>query len=56
MCTDAASLKPENVLVDGQGYITLTDFGLYKMGIKGHREAKSLCGTAEYLAPEMLKG
>jgi len=48
------SLKPENVLVDGQGYIKLTDFGLSKMGIAGHREAKSLCGTAEYLSPEML--
>ena len=50
----ASSLKPENVLVDGAGYIKLTDFGLSKMGIAGHREAKSLCGTAEYLSPEML--
>jgi serine/threonine protein kinase len=41
------------VLVDGAGYIKLTDFGLSKMGIAGHREAKSLCGTAEYLSPEM---
>lgn len=49
------SLKPENVLVDGQGYIKLTDFGLSKMGIAGHKEAKSLCGTAEYLSPEMLQ-
>ena len=49
------SLKPENVLVDGAGYIKLTDFGLSKMGIAGHREAKSLCGTAEYLSPEMLQ-
>ena len=49
------SLKPENVLVDQAGYIKLTDFGLSKMGIAGHREAKSLCGTAEYLSPEMLQ-
>lgn len=41
--------------MDGQGYIKLTDFGLSKMGIAGHSEARSLCGTAEYLSPEMLQ-
>jgi len=47
-------LKPENVLIDKDGYIRLTDFGLSKRGISGNRGATSVCGTPEYLAPEIL--
>lgn len=47
-------LKPENVLIDKDGYIRITDFGLSKKGIKGNRETNSVCGTPEYLAPEVL--
>jgi len=47
-------LKPENVLIDGDGYIRLTDFGLSKKGITGNKGANSVCGTPEYLAPEIL--
>jgi serum/glucocorticoid-regulated kinase 2 len=46
-------LKPENVLLDAQGYIRLTDFGLSKMFMSSN-DALSICGTPEYLAPEIL--
>lgn len=49
------SLKPENVLIDKDGYIKLTDFGLSKKNIEGNTGAYSICGTPEYLAPEILK-
>jgi len=48
-------LKPENVLIDLDGYIKITDFGLSKRNISGNSGAFSICGTPEYLAPEVLQ-
>lgn len=47
-------LKPENVLVDESGYIYLADFGLSKFLEGSKDQTFSFCGTAEYLAPEIL--
>lgn len=47
-------LKPENVLIDAEGFVKITDFGLSKENILDGRTAKTLCGTPEYLAPEIL--
>ena len=49
-------MKPENVLINKDGYIKITDFGLSKENISDNFSAKSFCGTPEYLAPEIIEG
>lgn len=46
-------IKPENILMGEDGYISLTDFGLAKV-LEANEVANSFCGTPEYMAPEII--
>uniref|UniRef100_A0AAY5F1F5 Ribosomal protein S6 kinase n=1 Tax=Electrophorus electricus TaxID=8005 RepID=A0AAY5F1F5_ELEEL len=48
-------LKLENILLDSNGHVVLTDFGLSKEFDEVER-AYSVCGTIEYMAPEIVEG
>ena len=50
-------LKPENILLDENGHIKLTDFGLSKIVNDINKDRTyTICGTPEYVAPEVLTG
>ncbi|XP_065888744.1 cAMP-dependent protein kinase catalytic subunit PRKX-like [Dysidea avara] len=49
-------LKPENILIDGDGHIRITDFGFSKRLEDKRKLTYTLCGTPEYLAPEIIQG
>lgn len=46
-------IKPENLLLTHKNQIKISDFG---WSIRSMRPCSTLCGTLDYLAPEMLEG
>merc|ERR1719195_1821218 len=46
-------LKPENLVIDGNGYLKITDFRFAK---EITANTFTFCGTPDYLAPEVIKG
>ncbi|EOA93821.1 Ribosomal protein S6 kinase alpha-5, partial [Anas platyrhynchos] len=50
-------IKLENILLDSDGHVVLTDFGLSKEFLTDENErAYSFCGTIEYMAPDIVRG
>jgi beta-lactam-binding protein with PASTA domain/predicted Ser/Thr protein kinase len=49
-------IKPHNVLVDREGRIKVTDFGIARAGTSQMTETGSIVGTAQYLSPEQARG
>ncbi|XP_029374021.1 ribosomal protein S6 kinase-related protein-like [Echeneis naucrates] len=48
-------IKMENILLSDQGHLRLSDFGLSRRLKRGGR-AFTICGTIQYMAPEVLSG
>ena len=46
-------LKPENILLDTNGCVRLADFGMAKK-LVGNERAYTICGTAQYMSPEVF--
>ncbi|TMW56787.1 hypothetical protein Poli38472_006797 [Pythium oligandrum] len=49
-------IKPENLLISDQGELLLADFGWSSANVTNANRRETLCGTLDYLSPEMIRG
>jgi beta-lactam-binding protein with PASTA domain/predicted Ser/Thr protein kinase len=49
-------MKPHNVIVDDEGRVKVTDFGIARAGASEMTETGAIMGTAQYLSPEQAQG
>ena len=49
-------IKPHNVIVDAEGVVKVTDFGIARAGASQMTEEGAIIGTAQYLSPEQARG
>jgi len=49
-------IKPSNLILDTEGVVWITDFGLAKAGDDGLTQTGDILGTVRYMAPERFRG
>jgi eukaryotic-like serine/threonine-protein kinase len=49
-------IKPHNVLIDDEGRVKVTDFGIARAGASDMTETGLIMGTSQYLSPEQAQG
>jgi len=49
-------LKPHNVIIDEEGRVKVTDFGIARAGASEITQTGSIMGTARYISPEQAQG